>query len=154
MPYLCRKVQLDGQEYLDGGVSSRLGLEFLEEHPEYDRVVVVLTRRLQYRKKAPSKLIRNLAHRLYSEYPQLLEVLLQEDVLYARDRETLARLQDEGRILVIQPQTELDIGRLERDKDKLKLGYETGQRDGERYLRQVQEWFQDSNSDQSASEIS
>jgi predicted patatin/cPLA2 family phospholipase len=154
MPYLCRKVQLDGQEYLDGGVSSRLGLEFLEQHPEYDRVVVVLTRRLQYRKKAPSKLMRNLAHRLYSDYPQLLEVLLQEDELYARDREALARLQQEGRVLVIQPQTELDIARLERDKDKLKLGYETGQRDGERYLEQVRAWFQDDSPAQVSSEIS
>jgi predicted patatin/cPLA2 family phospholipase len=153
MPYLCRKVQLDGEEYLDGGVSSRLGLEFLEQHPEYDRVVVVLTRRLQYRKKAPSKLMRNLAQRLYGDYPQLLDVLLREDELYTRDREALARLQQEGRVLVIQPQTELDIARLERDKDKLKLGYETGQRDGERYLRQVRAWFQDDDPAQGSSEI-
>ena len=43
------------------------------------------------------------------------------------------------RVLVLQPQTELKIGRLERDINNLKIGYETGQRDGERFWKAVQE---------------
>ena len=35
--------------------------------------------------------------------------------------------------------TELEIGRLERDINNLKIGYETGQRDGERFWKAVQE---------------
>ena len=38
---------------------------------------------------------------------------------------------------MLQPQTELEIGRLERDLDRLKVGYETGQRDGERFWQAV-----------------
>lgn len=142
MPYLCRKVKIGEAEYLDGGAASRLGLEFVEQHPEYDRVVVLLTRRLSYRKKKPSGLIRNVGKRLYHDYPLLLEKLWQEDEIYAAEREHLQALSDAGRALILQPQTELDIGRLERDLDKLKLGYETGQRDGERFLESIRKFVQ------------
>ena len=137
MQYLCRKVTIDGEKYLDGGIASRLGLEFLDEHPEYDRAVIVLTRRLSYRKKKPSRLVERLARRFYHNDPLLVEKLSHEDALYAAEREKLAELQKQGKILVIQPQSELPIGKLERNLDNLKLGYETGQRDGERYLEQV-----------------
>lgn len=141
MPFLCRKVKIGEEEYLDGGASSRLGLEFLEEHPEYDRVVVVLTRRLSYRKKKPSKLREKMTTRMYHDYPLLQEKLIHEDEVYAAERENLKRLMDEGRVLVVQPQSELDIGRLERDVNQLKLGYETGVRDGERYLEKIRAYF-------------
>ena len=137
MPYLCRKVKLGNDYYLDGGASSRLGLEFLELHPEYDRVVVLLTRRISYRKKKPSGLMRNLGKRLYHDYPLLLDKLQREDEVYAAEREHLAQLGKTDRVLVLQPQTELEIGRLERDLDKLKVGYETGQRDGERFWQAI-----------------
>lgn len=137
MPYLCRKVAIGDDFYLDGGASSRLGLEFLDQHPEYDRVVVLLTRRLSYRKKKPSGLMRNVGKRLYHDYPLLLDKLQREDEIYAAEREHLAQLSRSGRVLVLQPQTELEIGRLERDLDRLKVGYETGQRDGERFWQAV-----------------
>ena len=137
MPYLCRKVAIGDDFYLDGGASSRLGLEFLDQHPEYDRVVVLLTRRLSYRKKKPSGLMRNVGKRLYHDYPLLLDKLQREDEIYAAEREHLAQLSRSVRVLVLQPQTELEIGRLERDLDRLKVGYETGQRDGERFWQAV-----------------
>lgn len=142
MPYLCRKVKLGEDEYLDGGAASRLGLEFLDLHPEYDRAVILLTRRMSYRKKKPSGLMRSMAGRLYRDYPELIQKLCREDEIYAAERTHLKELQDQGRILVLQPQTELDISRVERDLDKLKLGYETGQRDGERFAEQVREYWE------------
>lgn len=141
MPYFCRKIRIGEYEYLDGGIASRLGLEFLDQHPEYDRVAVLLTRRIDYRKKKPSGLRNSLAGRFYRDYPKLLEQLTREDQLYAAERDRLASMKKEGKLLVMQPRTELDIGRLERDVDKLKLGYESGQRDGERYVEQVRSYW-------------
>lgn len=141
MPFFCRKVKIGTEEYLDGGTGLHLPLEFLNQHPEYDRVVVILTRRLDYRKKPLGGAMKNLAKRLYRNYPKLLDNILNEAEIYAAERETLARLAQEGRILVIQPETELDIGRLERDVEKLKLGYAAGRRDGEKHWAQVQQWL-------------
>lgn len=142
MPFLCRKVPLDGKTYLDGGTGKHLPLEFLAQHPEYDRVVVVLTRRLEYRKSAPSGPVKRLAKRLYREYPKLVDNILNEADIYAAEREELARLEREGRILLIQPEAELGIGRLERDPENLRRGYETGRKDGEKYLTQVKKYIE------------
>lgn len=142
MPFFCRKVKIGDEEYLDGGTGKHLPLEFLAQHPEYERVVVVLTRRLSYRKKAPGGAMKNLARRLYRDYPKLLDNILGEAEIYAAEREELLRLEQEGRILVIQPEEELDIGRLERDVEKLKAGYAAGRRDGEKHWARVQEYLQ------------
>lgn len=142
MPFLCRKVKMNGEEYLDGGTGHHLPLSFLRQHPEYGRVVVVLTRRLEYRKKDPGGAMRNLGKRLYRDYPKLLENILGEAEMYAAEREELARLEREGRILVIQPEEELGIGRLERDVEKLRRGYAAGRRDGEKYLELAKAYLQ------------
>lgn len=141
MPFFCRKVQIGGETYLDGGTGRHLPLSFLAQHPEYDRVAVVLTRRLSYRKKAPGGAIKNLARRLYREYPKLLENIINEAEIYAAERETLSRLEQAGKLLVIQPREELDISRLERDKEKLKAGYAAGRRDGEAEWERVQRYL-------------
>lgn len=141
MPYLCRKVVMDGTPYLDGGTGKHLPLDFLREHPEYDRVVVILTRRVDYRKKAPGGAMRSLARRLYHDYPALLDNILHEAEIYAEERETLSRLSQEGKILLIQPEQDLGIGRLERDADKLRRGYETGRQDGEKNWQRIRDYI-------------
>lgn len=141
MPFFCRKVKIGGEEYLDGGTGLHLPLGFLKEHPEYDRVVVVLTRRLDYRKSPLGGAMKRLASRLYRNYPKLLENILNEADIYAAEREELARMEKAGRVLVIQPEEELPIGRLERDMEKLKNGYAMGRRDGEACWEQVQNYL-------------
>ena len=141
MPYLCRKVELNGVPYLDGGVGRHLPLGFLKDHPEYDRVAVILTRRLEYRKKDAGRAMENLGRRLYRDYPELLSVLLTEAQRYAAEREELSRLRDQGKIYLVEPEAELPIGRLERDRENLRLGYDTGRRDGDRYWEEIRDWL-------------
>lgn len=141
MPFLCRKVRLGNSLYLDGGIGRRLPLSFLKDHPEYDRVLAVLTRRLDYRIKAPGGAMQKLARRLYRDYPKLLDNILNEADIYAAERETLRRMEQEGRLLLIQPEQELTIGRLERNLETLRQGYETGRRSGEKYWKQAAEYL-------------
>ena len=141
MPFLCRKVTLEGTPYLDGGIGKHLPLDFLDQHPEYDRVVMILTRRLEYRKKPVGGAMRNLGKRLYRDYPALLRNILTEPELYAAERQEIARLREAGRLYVIEPEEELNIGRLERDVENLRRGYATGRADGERYWTEVRDWL-------------
>lgn len=142
MPFFCRKVKIGGEEYLDGGTGLHLPLGFLKEHPEYDRVVVVLTRRLDYRKSPLGGAVKRLANRLYRNYPKLLDNILNEADIYAAEREELSRMEQEGRVLIIQPEEELPIGKLERDVEKLKQGYAVGRKDGDKYIKRVKEYLQ------------
>ena len=141
MPYICRKVDIGGTPYLDGGIGAHLPLSFLKEHPEYDRVVVILTRRPDYRKKTVSRPMERLARRLYHDYPELLSVLLTEPERYAAERQELVRLHAAGKILLIHPEEELGIGRLERDRENLLRGYNRGLADGSRYWEQIRDYI-------------
>ena len=100
-----------------------------------------LTRGLGYRKSAPGGAIKNLAKRLYRNYPELLSNIVNEADIYAAEREELAQMEQEGRVLIIQPKEELPIGKLERDVQKLKDGYAVGRRDGEASWEQVREYL-------------
>ncbi len=141
MPYFCRKVEMDGQYYLDGGIGRHLPLSFLEEHPEYDRVVVVLTRRTDYPRKAPGGAMKNLARRLYHDYPALLENIFNEAEIYRAERQELMRLAGEGKILLVQPDEELPIGRLERNRQNLRDGYDAGRVIGNRTWETVRDYL-------------
>jgi predicted patatin/cPLA2 family phospholipase len=85
--------------------------------------------------------VTHLARRLYGDSPQLLETVLGEAERYAQEREELARLEQDGKLLIIQPETELPISRLERDMEKLRAGYETGRQAGVRSAKRVKEWL-------------
>jgi predicted patatin/cPLA2 family phospholipase len=141
MPFFCRRVTVGDGQYLDGGIGTHLPLDFLTQHPEYDRVAAVLTRRLDYRKKPYGKAVTHLARRLYGDTPELLAAVLGEADTYAMEREKLAQMEQAGRLFLVQPEMELPIGRLERDMEKLKAGYETGRKDGARYAEQVKAWL-------------
>ena len=60
---------------------------------------------------------------------------------YAAERKKLAELRDQGKIFLIEPETELDIGKLERDKEKLRAGYRQGRADGEKYWQQMRDFL-------------
>ena len=102
---------------------------FLEEHRDFNVSVEVL----EYPQEDVGTCLRQM-EKAVRDGAQAI-ALCATDCLEIREK--LAELQKQGKILVIQPQSELPIGKLERNLDNLKLGYESGQRDGERYLEEV-----------------
>ena len=102
---------------------------------------MILTRRLEYRKQPVRPVMENLTRRLYKDYPELQSLLLTEPERYAAERKRLAELRDQGKIFLIEPETELDIGKLERDKEKLWAGYRQGRTDGEKYWQQMRDFL-------------
>ena len=74
----------------------------------------------------------------YRNYPKLAEVLSKRHIVY---NETLDYIQQEekaGNIFVIRPETPVTIGRVEKNREKLKLlyqqGYDTARKRGEALL--------------------
>lgn len=53
MPYVSKPVELNGQLYLDGGVSDSIPVKYCASLG-CDRIVLVLTRPLEYRKRPPA----------------------------------------------------------------------------------------------------
>lgn len=130
LPFVSKMVELNGRRYLDGGVSDSIPVhECLERG--YDRVVVILTQPADYRKQPMNPALIRLC---YAGYPKLREALLRRHDAYNAQCEEVARLEAEGRVFVIRPESALGIGRLERDPARLQAVYDRGTADGKRTL--------------------
>lgn len=123
MPLVSRMVQIDGHQYLDGGISDSIPIRFFE-NLGYDRNIVVLTQPPSYFKKKNTML--PLIRRQYRDYPKLVEALENRHRVY---NETLAYISGKeraGKLLVIRPHKALAVSRVEKDPEKLQAAYDIG----------------------------
>ena len=130
MPFVSEIVEIDGKKYLDGGVSDSIPFEKCKELG-VDKVVVVLTRDINYRKKKHSDKFHQL---FYKKYPKFIEVASNRYKNYNDSVEKLIELEKKGEIFVIRPSETITIGRLEKDPDKLQSVYELGYNDARKVM--------------------
>ena len=133
MPLFTPFVELAGQPYLDGGISCSFPLQWALEEG-YDRIVVVTTRPLGFRKERLTKRMKDLYYARYRRWPELMKALLYMPVQYNKLMDLTDQLAEEGRILAVRPAAPLAVDRLERDPDKLQLIYSQGREQGLRAL--------------------
>lgn len=130
MPFVSEIVEIDGKKYLDGGVSDSIPFEKCKELG-VDKVVVVLTRDINYRKKKHSDKFHQM---FYKKYPKFIEVASNRYKNYNDSVEKLIELEKKGEIFVIRPSETITIGRLEKDPDKLQSVYELGYNDARKVM--------------------
>lgn len=134
MPFVSRPVIIDGKKYLDGGVSDSIPYQkFLDMG--YDKLIVVLTRDLNYVKKPMSKALISL---FYSKYPKFKEQLINRHNNYNQSIAELKELEKTGKVIIIRPSEPIEIGRLEKDIEVLKQVYDLGIKDGKNFLMYYQ----------------
>ena len=126
MPFVSRPVEIGGKLYLDGGVSDSVPYEAMEKMG-YDRLAVILTRDMDYRKKPMPALPIKLCFR---HYPQFRDRLLKRHETYNSSVARLRELEERGEIFVIRPSEPIEIDRVESDPEKLQQVYELGLKDG------------------------
>ena len=133
LPLVSRKVEIGGKLYLDGGLSDSVPI--LRSILDGNRKnVVVLTKEVGYRRE-PSKHLELIRIR-YAKYPKIYELMKNRHVAYNRMLDYLAAQEENGQSFVIRPQKKSGVGRVEKDKEKLRLLYEEGYREaGENYGR-------------------
>lgn len=125
MPYVSRPVEIDGIPYLDGAIADSIPVEQMQKLG-YDKIIVILTRTLDYRKSKPMTWI---AKWFYRRYPHFADAVNQRYAMYNRQVENVIKLAEKGDIFVIRPSVDLKIKRIEKDPNKLQAMYELGMKD-------------------------
>ena len=125
MPYVSRPVEIGGIPYLDGAIADSIPVEQMQKLG-YDKIIVILTRTLDYRK---SKLMAWIAKWFYRRYPYFADAVNQRYAMYNRQFENVIKLAEKGDIFVIRPSVDLKIKRIEKDPNKLQAMYELGMKD-------------------------
>lgn len=130
LPLVSRNVKIGSKQYLDGGISDAIPLlkSVRDGNPKH---VVVLTKEDGYVRKPTSSAQLQLIKLRYLKYPKVYEQMLHRHVIYNETMEYVERMQESGKAFVIRPKKVSDVGRIEKDKEKLLRLYEEGYRDAE-----------------------
>mgnify|MGYP004459411707 FL=1 len=125
LPLLARPVDVEGTFCLDGGVTSSVPFyKPLEDNIE--KIVVIGTRPKGYRKQELKTLQKTIAKSLYKQYPKFLNAFLKSKKVYNKQMDELDRLEEEGRVFIIRPKTNPEVGVSCKDKQMLLDLYRQG----------------------------
>lgn len=122
LPFVCPMAEVDGRKMLDGGISDSIPLRRAEALG-YDNCVVVLTRNRGYRKTDKRSFVPPL---FYCRYPALREAIRMRNIEYNKQIAYVEEREARGEVVVIRPEREIEVDRMERDTSKLLALYEEG----------------------------
>lgn len=139
LPFISKKVEINGIPYLDGGISDSIPIGQAEKDG-FMHNVVILTRNADYR-KTPSKGTEKLAKHALKHYPNLINALNHRYEVYNDTLDKLAKLEAENKVYIIRPTLPLTVDRYEKDKEKLTLLYEQGYNEAKTQLPKLTHWM-------------
>lgn len=125
MPGVSKIVEIDGKKYLDGGVADSIPVKKALDLG-YDRVIVVLTRPIEYRKKETE--MKWLQSR-YKKYPKFMKTISKRNKSYNEKVERIIKLEKEGKVFCIRPSKRVNIKRIEKNERIILEQYNLGKRD-------------------------
>lgn len=123
LPLVSRMVQLGDGKYLDGGISDSIPIAKSIQDGN-TKNVIILTQHKGFIKEPSSQL--PLIRFRYRHYPVLVETLEKRHENYNAALERLYQEERDGNAFVIQPSEPVNIGRMEKDRDKLLQLYKDG----------------------------
>ena len=116
--------------YLDGGISDAIPLEksILDGNRKN---IVVMTKEVGFVRKPASASQLGLIKLRYLKYPKVYELMADRHIRYNECLDYIDRQEKNGQAFVIRPHKKSDVGRIEKDKDKLIALYEEGYQEAE-----------------------
>ena len=135
MPFVSKPVEIDGNLYLDGAMSDAVPFKKVLD-TNCEKIVVVLTRPLGYRKKKsylPYKLF-------YGKFPNLVETAKSYYKEYNETMDLIEKYESQNKIIVLRPSKLIKMKRVEKDKNKLQSIYNLGVSDCIQKLDKIKEY--------------
>ena len=137
LPFISEIIELDGKKYLDGGIANSIPIDFFEKQ-NYDKIIVILTRPITYRKKKSASIQFKM---FYKKYPHLIEKLENRYKDYNETVEKILELEKLGKVFVIRPSEDITVKRLEKDTEKLNYVYNLGLKDGNNIIEDLKQYI-------------
>ena len=138
MPFCSQMVKINGKKYLDGGVADSIPVRRALAMG-FDKVIVVLTQPVSYRKSPMNPV---MIRAFYRKYPNLCRTLIERHECYNAQAEEVRRLEEEGKVFVIRPKAPLNIRRLEKDPEELARVHGIGLRDAEESMMALKAYLE------------
>ena len=140
LPLLSRIVEINGNEYLDGGITDSIPIK-KSIKDGHKKNVVILTRDKTYRKSKPKFL--SLLKFKYKKYPNLVKAIENRYKIYNETLDFLEEEKAKNKVFIIQPKLPVKISRIEKDKDKLKELYDQGYEDAKELYEDLMKFLEE-----------
>lgn len=125
MPFVSKIVKINDKEYLDGGIADSIPIDKIMSM-DFDRVIVVLTRPIDYRKRKTNQIFPKI---YYRKYPNFAMTINNRYEKYNEELKKVLELERRKEIFVIRPSKLIRIKRIEKNSDKLQGTYDLGRND-------------------------
>lgn len=122
LPFVTKITYVDGVPMLDGGIVDSIPVIYTMNQG-YEKLVIILTRNKGYRKKEGRMWV---AKAFYRKYPNLQKALSLRNAVYNQTMDLIEKLESEGKAIVIRPVNPIEVGRMEKNTDKLAALYQEG----------------------------
>ena len=140
LPLLSRIVEINGKEYLDGGITDSIPIK-KSIKDGHKKNVVILTRDKTYRKSKPKFL--SFFKLKYKKYPNLVKAIENRYKMYNETLDFLEEEKAKNKVFIIQPKLPVKISRIEKDKDKLKALYNQGYEDAKEIYEDLMKFLEE-----------
>lgn len=136
MPFLSEPQQTSKGLCFDGGIADSIPYDVAQKQG-FDKIVVVRTRDVNYRKKPSSAAVRQMYKRFYPDYPNFVRAGINRPLVYNRQVDAIDELSKAGELFNLAPQKPVTISRLEGNIKKLRALYRQGQQETEERLPEL-----------------
>ena len=127
IPIVCKAYNWRGKDYYDGGISDPIPYERALSDG-CDRIIVILTRPVEFRKEAKRSRMYN---KLKKTFPNMVDKLYERAPLYNNQLETiLNEYVPKGKAIVIGPDDVCGVDTIKHKKENLERLYQKGYDDG------------------------
>ena len=137
MPFVSKMVEFNDNKYLDGGIADSIPIDKCKELG-YDRIILVLTRPIAYRKRKDNELITRIK---YYKYPNLVNTINNRYKKYNNTVEKIIDMENKKEIFVIRPSKHVNIKRIEKNTNKLQEMYDLGVEDCKNKINDLKKYL-------------
>lgn len=141
MPLVSRNVKIGDELYLDGGIADSIPLR----HSIKDgnrKNVVVMTKEEGFIRRPVSSAELALIKARYVRYPKVYELMRGRHIAYNSTVQYIEEQREQGKVFVIRPKHKSDVGRVEKDKEKLTALYKEGYEDAANCYLELLEYLE------------
>lgn len=140
IPIVTRPVKIDDNYYLDGGISDSIPVKKCLELG-CDKVIVILTQPIDYKKKIISKKKIKMIKLIFKKYPKLIKRIMNRHNEYNECIKYISELEKEGKVFAIRPSENLNIDLIERNPNKLESVYQIGIKDMKNKMKKLEKYL-------------
>lgn len=142
LPLVSRNVQIGKEYYLDGGISDAIPIRKSIADGNIKNVVI-LTKEMGYVRKPASRQNLALIRIKYKKYPKMYELIANRHTHYNQTLQFLDEEEWAGRAFVIRAKKPSDVGRIEKDREKLEALYQIGYDDAKECYERLMKFLQE-----------